>query len=301
MNRQKYLAELEKLLGFMSSWDRAAAIKKYNEDFDRAESEAELIAALGTPTKQAIAIARDYVPTERPAEPEVSELPVIEAVVPTNETAPVSEEVEKMAETVENTEPEQQSEVVKPVENVENSQEKPAETGAVFDRDTDIDPEMMNVLAAAVEKQIRQEQSDAAAEEPAPVFVAETEPIPAEVFGEEPVEKGRRVRPVALTFYSIAALIIGLPVAVVLIFVGIPFALIGAAVVVGAVMGVMEIIPLLNVFADTLMTLGGGMILGAVGLLLLWLGLWLSIELGSLWIGGVVFRLGGRLCFRKEG
>ncbi len=298
MNRQRYLAELEKLLGFMSSWDRAAAMKKYNEEFDRAESEAELIAALGTPTKLAIGIARDYVPSPRPVEPEQPELPVLEAVV--------AEEMENQAETVENTDFESEVQVEKPDENVENSQEEATEKPAVFDRDTDIDPEMMGALAAAVEKQMRESEADAADAEPekteeAPVFVAETEPLPPEIFGEDKPAGGKKLRPAALVFYSIAALIIGLPVAVLLVFIGIPFALAGAGVLIGAVLGIIEVIGLFSVFADTLMAVGGGMLLGAVGLLLLWFGLWLSIELGSLWIGGVIFRLGGRLCWKKEG
>ena len=66
INRQKFLAELNKLLGFMSSWDREATIEKYNAMFDAAESEAEVLVMLGNPTRLAITLANEYVPTPAP-------------------------------------------------------------------------------------------------------------------------------------------------------------------------------------------------------------------------------------------
>lgn len=60
INRQKFLAELGKLLTFMFEKDRLAALALYNKLFDEAESEQALIALLVSPTRQAVCIARAY-------------------------------------------------------------------------------------------------------------------------------------------------------------------------------------------------------------------------------------------------
>ena len=61
------MAELSKLLGFMSAWDRRDALAKYDAMFDEAADEAELIDTLGSPTKLAIGLALNYVPSPPPA------------------------------------------------------------------------------------------------------------------------------------------------------------------------------------------------------------------------------------------
>ena len=51
------MAELDRLLGFMSSWDRDIALKKYQALSAAASDEQALIEELGTPTKLAIDLA----------------------------------------------------------------------------------------------------------------------------------------------------------------------------------------------------------------------------------------------------
>lgn len=62
MNKQRYLAELQRLLVFMTPEDRAEIVRRYAELFDAAgpEGEAELVAQLGSPTKTAIRLSRGY-------------------------------------------------------------------------------------------------------------------------------------------------------------------------------------------------------------------------------------------------
>ena len=43
INQERYLAELDRLLGFMSSWDRQAALKKYRAMFAACADEQALI------------------------------------------------------------------------------------------------------------------------------------------------------------------------------------------------------------------------------------------------------------------
>jgi len=65
INRQKFLAELGKLLTFMYEEDRQAALSMYNAMFDRVEDEHALIQKLISPTRQAVLIARAYDAKER--------------------------------------------------------------------------------------------------------------------------------------------------------------------------------------------------------------------------------------------
>ena len=60
INRRKYLAELGKLLTFMFEEDRQEALALYEQLFDDAADETELIRFLGSPTKQAVAVAHAY-------------------------------------------------------------------------------------------------------------------------------------------------------------------------------------------------------------------------------------------------
>lgn len=64
MTKQKFLAELSRLLVFMTEEDRAETIRRYSAMFDAAgpEGEAALLEQLGTPTRTAIALSRGYEP-----------------------------------------------------------------------------------------------------------------------------------------------------------------------------------------------------------------------------------------------
>ena len=65
MNEQKFLTELSKLLTFMYEEDRQTALSLYEKMFSFAEDETELLHFLGSPTKQAVMIARAYNAKER--------------------------------------------------------------------------------------------------------------------------------------------------------------------------------------------------------------------------------------------
>lgn len=65
INKQKFLAELEKLLAFMYEEDRQTALAMYGRIFDDAESEQAVLQQLFSPTRQAINVARVYNAKER--------------------------------------------------------------------------------------------------------------------------------------------------------------------------------------------------------------------------------------------
>lgn len=65
INKQKFLAELAKLLTFMYEEDRQEALAMYAGMFEAAEDEQALLQALVSPTRQAVVIARAYNAKER--------------------------------------------------------------------------------------------------------------------------------------------------------------------------------------------------------------------------------------------
>lgn len=64
MNKQRYLAELQRLLVFMTEADRTETVSHYGVLFDAAgpDGEAALLERIGSPTKAAIGLSRGYEP-----------------------------------------------------------------------------------------------------------------------------------------------------------------------------------------------------------------------------------------------
>lgn len=479
MNRQKFLAELSRLLGFMSSWDREAEMNRHIEMLDAAEDEAALIESLGTPTQIAISIARDYKPTPRPGtappepEPSVEPAPGTEAAgeaagKDADESAPeaeaeaeepvpppppppkkrdelqivtdgefeygmelailmgepisaavesalngeylpdpdfsleeilreargeteadslLSESGEASAGSAEEEaapEPPAVTEAAQPGEDVaaaepeqapgeadtdtavrETAQEDAPEQPAP-DPPSEPEPAPEAESTADAEREAAVPSSDEAADKPGgeasgnekpaeteseagPVFDASTAPLPESVksAGDEAVQTGpsaedagvsetqsrqpqhlvfdpanfaplppdepteeaeaeepgparRAVHPAGTAVYVLFALMIGIPVTLLLILTGVPVLLLGMGAIAGTVYAGMHIITALGMFSDVLLVVGAGLAICALGLLIAWLGLWLSIELGSLWINAVMLRLGRALCFKRE-
>jgi len=65
INKQKFLAELGRLLTFMYEEDRQAALAMYSKMFDDAAEEQLLLQFLVSPTRQAVVLARSYDAKER--------------------------------------------------------------------------------------------------------------------------------------------------------------------------------------------------------------------------------------------
>lgn len=157
----------------------------------------------------------------------------------------------------------------------------PEETGPVFDGADELPPELRGAGEARADS-----LADPEAEEEA----------------ERPESAGPkyRIRPAALTVYILAALLIGLPVMLLLIAVGAPLMALGGGMAAGAVYACMRLIMRLSMVSDMLLMGGAALVLVGIGLLVFWLGLWISISLGRVWAGGVVIRLGDKLCRRRE-
>lgn len=70
MNKQRYLAELQRLLVFMTEEDRIATVDRYADMFDEAGEDGteDLVARIGSPTKAAISLSRGYEPGSLPGD-----------------------------------------------------------------------------------------------------------------------------------------------------------------------------------------------------------------------------------------
>ncbi len=234
------MAELDRLLGFMSSWDRQAALKKYQTLFAAADDEEALMEELGTPTKLAIELAASYVPTRPPS-----------ALAQALEQCPVA---------------------------LEDLLRDPGVLAADYASEPVGEPELKPETW---------------------IFDLAAEPEPEEAKAPE-VPMRRRVMPGALIAYLIPAIVIGLPVAVLLVCLGIPFLAAGAALIFTAVLQALRFFEHLRLISDMLLTGGAALIACGVGLALCWLGLWISMELCWLWVGRALTGLGRRLCVREE-
>ena len=205
IDRQKYIAELNKLLGFMSAWDRKAALRRFERMFDRAEDEEALIESLGTPTKVAVELARDY-----------------EASPP------------------------------------------PEDTG----------------------------EWDLPAGTRGPVL------LPADAA--EPARVRRELSPGGIFGFILFALFVGLPVAALLICLGLPFMAVGAVAIGASFVTISETLGIFHLWSDFFMVAGVGLVVSAVALVVFWFGLWLSISLCRMWFVRVLGSVASRLCFREE-
>ena len=67
IDRQKYVAELGKLLSGMAPQDREAVLRGVNARFDEEGDDAAVIASLGSPTFAAVSVLRGYTPPEEGA------------------------------------------------------------------------------------------------------------------------------------------------------------------------------------------------------------------------------------------
>lgn len=65
INKQRFLAELSKLLTFMYEEDRQEALAAYSRMFEEAKDEQKLLQILVSPTRQAVIVARAYDAKER--------------------------------------------------------------------------------------------------------------------------------------------------------------------------------------------------------------------------------------------
>lgn len=257
MNKQRYLAELQRLLVFMTDEDRDATVRRYAELFDAAGPEGEemLIAELGSPTKTAIGLSRGYEPGQ----------------------IPETEAEQRAFGTLSEKKP-----------------DEPWEELPAFEL-PELVPEEDSAKSEASEKP--EAPAPRRAEPVRPV--RQPRPAPEEPW-REPQVVIERSMPLGLgvPLFILVMLALGLPLAALCLALMAVCAAPGCALLFGAYLVAVGGMWCMSYMADMILLFGLAFAVLAVGLLVLWGGVWLIAKLGGLYAAGVRW-LAGELLGRK--
>lgn len=314
INKQKFLAELSKLLTFMYEEDRQNALAAYSRMFEEAEDEQKLIQILVSPTRQAVIVARAYdakerklqvtaqsressVPMEADGEEpdymkaigavrnEAMEKDILRSIVLENQMSFFGEEAEETEQPEQVQEsPEQQN------EETPDSESAPADEVdaflAEFHVEDDIQQLQTNETAPPADGE------DAPAEEPAP----EREPV--QPLAEEEEEPRREAMIGWLTLFMIFAIPVGLAACAVMVVFALAFLALAALVAVAGVFALKSLFLGFAVFADILLVGGAAIALLALALLFLWTAVWFLAGAIPSIIRGLT-ELGRNWCYKE--
>lgn len=182
IDRQKYVAELGKLLSGMAPQDREAVLRGVNARFDEEGDDAAVIASLGSPTFAAVSVLRGYTPPEegasdsvpmpeprrarpepKPVEPEPIEPEPEEPAAP-EEAEPEEPEAESAeADEPSPVEPVPEAESTEPAEPAPEPEALPAEP----ETGPEPEPEQPEIPAEPAEPETAEEPAEAEAPEDA--------------------------------------------------------------------------------------------------------------------------------------
>lgn len=182
IDRQKYVAELGKLLSGMAPQDREAVLRGVNARFDEEGDDAAVIASLGSPTFAAVSVLRGYTPPEegasdsvpmpeprrarpepKPVEPEPIEPEPEEPEAP-EEAEPEEPEAESAeADEPSPVEPVPEAESTEPAEPAPEPEAPPAEPETGLEPE----PEQPEIPAEPAEPETAEEPAEAEAPEDA--------------------------------------------------------------------------------------------------------------------------------------
>ena len=310
IDRQKYVAELGKLLSGMAPQDREAVLRGVNARFDEEGDDAAVIASLGSPTFAAVSVLRGYTPPEEGASDSVP-MPEPRRARPEPkpvEPEPIESEPEE-PEAPEEAEPEEpEAESTEPAEPAPEPEAPPAEP----ETGPEPEPEQPEIPAEPAEPETAEEPAEAEAPEDAvgpaeePEEPDEPEESGTEAEGpgepagtgeaEEPEEaeenpdlppfwggppelpKPPKAKVGLLILYVILGVAVGLPLTVLFACVALGIFGCGGALIAAAALLVSFCFLGMGVVADILLLAGAALVLAALGLLLLFFAVWFFIR-----------------------
>lgn len=255
MNKQRFLAELRRLLVFMTESDRNIAIERYTAKFDAAgeAGEAALLEKFGSPTKVAISLSRGYVPGQITAEARQRD---------------ALKQAEKKA---------------REVKNVPLPDYDPLGDAAEDDPVAII---MRSLEESAAEEDDEPEEFY----DPEP-DVYDDDEDDDEYDRPHRVEYRRVGAPMSAAaggiLLGVILLIVGVPLAVLTLGVALVWLVPGAAGVIAAGLAAIGALWCMSYIADALLLLALGFLLLALALLLVFAGVWLDVRLIGLYVRGV--------------
>jgi len=328
INKQRFLAELSKLLTFMYEEDRQEALAMYSEMFDNASDEQALMHILVSPTRQAVVVARSYnakesrlqVHAQTRSEDEVSEaaerpefVNVIDGI--RQEALAANIIVEQAAEPIDQISlfEEIENEAVPVEEEPAEAQEQPDEVESflaefALDADAGFSIEAEEPAAEAEVEEVEEpaEEDEAELENPAEETEIPEQQLMAEFEEaeepEEAVEETQRTVRKARVGWLILYIIFAIPVAAIgIALLTIPtvlFLLLAAVTIVAGLAVLTSAFGGFPVIADVLLVVGASIVVLALGLLFLWTFVWF---IGGAMVGLVrgIVRLGRKWCFKE--
>ena len=329
INKQKFLAELGRLLTFMYEDDRQTTLSMYGRMFDETADEAGLMDLLVSPTRQAVVLARSYDAkarklqiesesgddTEAPAfiyvvdktAQQAAELGTKEALVTEGQFS-IFDEAFELSETkdvaVEEVEPIPQTEIE--TEDIAAYQDD-EERSDVDETADAVDAFLADFTIENGELVSLKAEDKAADPLEATEEAEESEEVLPEAVEEAPAEE---IEEIEETKYKLKTNIFLL---IIYIFLAIPLGLIGIVLLliptllflslaVGCAYTAVTVIPMsftsFAVIADTLAVFGAGLALAALALLFVWLFIWF---LGGAIVGYIrgLCRLGRKICCKE--
>ena len=298
INKQKFLAELGKLLTFMYEEDRQRAMGLYSRMFEEAGDEQALIQALISPTRQAVVVTRAYnsnlgrlsLNAETKAAPEDRDengVPdYVQAIEKVREQAWAAIGVPAAAEEAEEAPAETEEAEEAPAE-AEEAEEAPAETEEVEEAPAETE----EVEEAPAETEEAEEAPAAAEPDKSAHEGIEFFTLPEE--GKETPQSDtlldentfnidsdalrkprRKAKPFALILYILLAIPLTICAIAVLLVPAILFLALSVAAIICGVVLVSTAFKGFPVFADIMVVLGVSLVLFALGLLFLWTAIW---------------------------
>lgn len=305
INKQKFLAELAKLLTFMYDEDRQRALGVYNDMFDEAEDEQALLQVLVSPLRQAVEVARAYNAGKpamsagaKPDEDHDNGSAFLEAIYRIRaealggqhkKTVVVDEDQISLFDADEEPEEAPASEEA-PAEDAGEAGPEEAEEPAGNEAE---EPE----AEAEEEAEEDETETEEADEEEAPAPKA---PAPKAAAAERlPVQKTvRKPRVLLMILYILLAIPLTLLGIVILLIPAIASLAAAAACIAVAVLTVTSAFGSFPKIANLLVAVGAALILLALGLVFLMLFIWfLGGAIGGL-VQGVI-ALGGKICYKE--
>ncbi len=321
INKQKFLAELAKLLTFMYEEDRQRALAAYSEMFDEAEDEQQLLQALNSPLRQAVEVARAYnsaraglSPTAPSKEDDDTASDAFmetiyriraEALSTQEEPEVISEDQISLFDTEDVPEEEAASEEESAEEEApaeEDPEAGPAEEEPAEEEAAEDETEEAEAAAEEAEEEDEEEDEDEEGDELAALAMKTDKDFRYREYQpttQVPVQKTvRKPRILLLILYILIAIPIGAVGIVLLLVPALASLGVALACIVVAVLGISVALTSFPKIANLLVAFGAALILLAVGLVFLMLFVWfLGGAIGGL-INGLI-TLGGNWCYKE--
>ncbi len=269
INKQKFLAELGKLLTFMYEEDRQRAMSLYSRMFEEAGDEHALIQALISPTRQAVVVARAYnsnlgrlslsaATKAAPEDRDQNGVPdYVQAIEGVREQAWADMGIPAETEETEEAPAEAEEAEEAPAE-AEEAEETPAEA----EPENKSKPEGIEFFTLPEEGKETPE-SDTLLDENA--FNVNSDALR---------KPRRKAKPFALILYILLAIPLTICAIAVLLVPALLFLALSVAAIICGVVLVSTAFKGFAVFADIMVVLGVSMVLFALGLLFLWTAIW---------------------------